>query len=159
MGRLERCLPSDRRDLAPVREKLCGALHIDKKRLFWRCIRVVFTFCLIDFAWLFFRADSFGMALSMIVHTVQNFNFSGITGDALYTLGLAQPDFTVMLWSIGALVLSDLLRERFGSLRERLTAMPLPIRWVVYLAGILLVLTFGIYGPGYSETQFIYFAF
>ena len=145
--------------LAPVREKLCGALHIDKKRLFWRCIRVVFTFCLIDFAWLFFRADSFGMALSMIVHTVQNFNFSGITGDALYTLGLVQPDFTVMLWSIGALVLSDLLRERFGSLRERLTAMPLPIRWVVYLAGILLVLTFGIYGPGYSETQFIYFAF
>ena len=145
--------------LAPVREKLCGALHIDKKRLFWRCIRVVFTFCLIDFAGLFFRADSFGMALSMIVHTVQNFNFSGITGDALYTLGLVQPDFTVMLWSIGALVLSDLLRERFGSLRERLTAMPLPIRWVVYLAGILLVLTFGIYGPGYSETQFIYFAF
>lgn len=145
--------------LAPVRETLCGALHIDRESLFWRCVRVVFTFCLIDFAWLFFRAPSFRAALAMLVHTVGNFNFSGITGEALYTLGLSQPDFTVALIAIGVLVLSDLLRERFGSLRARITRLPLPVRWLVYLAGVVLVLVFGVYGPGYAESQFIYFQF
>jgi len=145
--------------LAPARERICAALHIKKDRLFWRCVRVVFTFCMIDFAWLFFRAGSLRTALDMIVHTAADFRFSGITGDALYTLGLSQPDFTVALIAIAVLVLSDLLRERFGSLRDRLTAMPLPVRWAVYLAGVLLVMTFGIYGPGYSESQFIYFQF
>ena len=145
--------------LAPVRDKVCGVLHIDRERLIWRCLRVVFTFCLVDFAWLFFRAPSFSAALSMIVHAVQNFNFAGITGDALYTLGLALPDFNVVLASVAVLVLADLLGERFGDLRARLTALPLPVRWAVYLAGVILVLTFGIYGPGYSESQFIYFQF
>ena len=95
----------------------------------------------------------------MIFHTAANFDLAGITGEALYTLGLSQPDFTVMLIAIGVLMLSDLLRERFGSLRDKLIALPLPIRWAVYLLGVVLVLVFGIYGPGYSESQFIYFQF
>lgn len=145
--------------LAPVREKVCGVLRIDRDKLVWRCVRVVFTFCLVDFAWLFFRAPSFRTALDMIAHTAAHFNFSAITGTALYDLGLSQPDFTVALIAIGVLVLSDLLRERFGSMRDRLTALPLPIRWTVYLLGVILVLVFGIYGPGYAESQFIYFVF
>lgn len=145
--------------LSPARDKLCGALHIDRERLFWRCVRVVFTFCLVDFAWLFFRAPSFRTALDMVAHMAADFRCSGITGPALFELGLSQPDFTVALIAIGILVLSDLLRERFGSLRDRLTALPLPIRWAVYLLGIVVVLTFGIYGPGYAESQFIYFQF
>lgn len=145
--------------LAPVRDKVCHTLHIDRERLFWRCARVAFTFCLVDFAWLFFRAPSFRTAWNMIFHTAANFDLAGITGEALYTLGLSQPDFTVMLIAIGVLVLSDLLRERFGSLRDKLIALPLPIRWAVYLLGVVLVLVFGVYGPGYSESQFIYFQF
>ncbi len=145
--------------LAPARERACNALHIDRDTLFWRCVRVVFTFCLVDFAWLFFRAPSFRTALDMIGHTVRNFDFSAVTGPALYELGLSQPDFTVMLIAIGVMVLSDLLRERFGSMRDRLTALPLPVRWIVYLLGTILVLVFGIYGPGYAESQFFYFVF
>lgn len=145
--------------LAPLRDKVCHTLHIDRERLFWRCARVAFTFCLVDFAWLFFRAPSFRTAWNMIFHTAANFDLAGITGEALYTLGLSQPDFTVMLIAIGVLMLSDLLRERFGSLRDKLIALPLPIRWAVYLLGVVLVLVFGVYGPGYSESQFIYFQF
>ena len=95
----------------------------------------------------------------MIGHTVRNFDFSAVTGPALYELGLSQPDFTVMLIAIGVMVLSDLLRERFGSMRDRLTALPLPVRWIAYLLGTILVLVFGIYGPGYAESQFFYFVF
>lgn len=144
---------------APVREKLCALLHIHKDRLFWRCLRIGFTFCLIDFAWLFFRAPTFRTALDMIAHTAADLNFSGITGEALYTLGLARPDFFVMLIAIGVLILSDLLREHFGSMRLRLNATPLPIRWVVYLAGVFIIVVFGVYGPGYAESQFFYFQF
>lgn len=145
--------------LAPARDKLCGALHIDRENRLWQCLQVAITFCMIDFAWLFFRAPSFRTALAMIVHMLSDFRPFALSGGALYTLGLSQPDFTVAVIAVAVLILSDLLRERYGSLRERLTAVPLPVRWAVYLLGILVVLVFGIYGPGYSESQFIYFQF
>ena len=67
--------------------------------------------------------------------------------------GVQPPDV-----SLGLLIAADLLTAR-GPVRPRLTAKPLPIRWAVYLAGIFAVLIFGVYGPGFSESQFIYFQF
>lgn len=145
--------------LAPVRERLCRALRIQRDKLPWQCVQVVFTFCMIDFAWLFFRAPSFRTALDMIAHTLTHLTPFGLGNGQVYTLGLGQPDFVVALIAIGLLVLTDLLRERYGDLRQRLTASPLPVRWCVYLAGLVVVAVFGIYGPGYAESQFIYFQF
>ena len=35
----------------------------------------------------------------------------------------------------------------------------LPARWVCYLLAVYVILIFGIYGPGFSTSQFIYFQF
>lgn len=145
--------------LAPVREKLCKALHINKENRFWVLVRTVFTFCLIDFAWLFFRADSFTIAMDMLRHTATNFQPGALFTAGLFDLGLSKADFLVAGVSILVLIIADLLKERYGSLRPYLTRKPLPIRWAVYIVGVLAVLIFGIYGPGYSESQFIYFQF
>lgn len=145
--------------LAPVRENICAMLHINRQRPFWMLLRILCTFCLIDFAWLFFRVESFSAAMDMLRHTIANFQPMAIMGPALFELGLSKPDFLVAGAAILVLIIADLLKERFGSLRPYLTKRPLPVRWAVYLVGILTVLIFGIYGPGYSESQFIYFQF
>jgi hypothetical protein len=57
------------------------------------------------------------------------------------------------------LLCADLLQERYGPLRPCITRQALPVRWAVYLAGVLAVLIFGIYGPGYDARAFAYFQF
>ena len=143
--------------LKPWRERVCSRLHINRETFAWRCVQTVFTFCLIDFAWLFFRASSFSAALGMIAHTVTHMTAFGT--DMLFTWGLEKPDFLVALAAIAVLILADVLREKYGSLRENIGRQRLPVRWLIYFAGVFAIVIFGIYGPGYAESQFIYFQF
>jgi hypothetical protein len=45
--------------------------------------------------------------------------------------------------------------QRHGSIRARVVALPVPLRWSAYAATVLVIMTFGVFGSG----QFIYFQF
>ena len=47
------------------------------------------------------------------------------------------------------------LQEK-GNVRELLEKQHLIVRWGIYLGAIALVAVLGVYGPGYSATQFLY---
>ncbi|WP_273091918.1 hypothetical protein [Clostridium thermopalmarium] len=49
--------------------------------------------------------------------------------------------------------------KRNKGLRHELANKNVFLRWSVYTISIVLILVFGIYGPGYSAKQFIYFQF
>ena len=144
--------------LRPARERVCRALHIDRENLFRRMVSTVFTFCLVDFAWLFFRAPSFSAARRMVVHMVTQLHPFVLMGQ-LFTLELDKLNFLAAVGGIAVLLCADLLQERYGSLRPYITRRALPVRWAVYLIGVLTVLIFGIYGPGYDARAFAYFQF
>ena len=46
-----------------------------------------------------------------------------------------------------------------GCLRDRIAVLRLPLRWALWLALLMTVLVFGVYGPGYDKAQFIYMGF
>ena len=52
--------------LQPLRDKLVEILHLNRKSLGHRLIHMVGTFILVDFAWIFFRADRFKSAFHII---------------------------------------------------------------------------------------------
>lgn len=144
--------------LAPLRERFWRPICPDRDHPVRKAIQIATTFVLIDFAWLFFRSGSFRWGLSMLRHMVTSFHPGGLFYGGWEKLGLSGANWIVLLVSLGLLIAADLLTAR-GPVRPRLTAKPLPIRWAVYLAGIFAVLIFGVYGPGFSESQFIYFQF
>ncbi len=144
--------------LAPLREGACRVLHINREWFPCRLARTVFTFCLVDFAWLFFRAPSFSAARGMLAHMAGSFQLAALPGQLL-SLGLDGPNFLVALAALGVLWTADLLRERYGPLRPYITRQALPVRWAFYLCAVLTVLIFGIYGPSYSARAFAYFQF
>ena len=144
--------------LRPARERVCRALHIDRENLFRRLVSTVFTFCLVDFAWLFFRAPSFSAARRMVVHMVTQLHPFALVGQ-LFALELDKLNFLAAVGGIAVLLCADLLQERYGPLRPHITRRALPVRWAVYLIGVLTVLIFGIYGPGYDARAFAYFQF
>lgn len=144
--------------LKPVRSKLIGLTGTDCKSLGYRMIQMVTTFGLVTFAWIFFRAESLGAALGMIASLITNLGYNSVIGSELIALGLSGPELCVLAVSILLLLFVSVLQE-FGSIRDRLDRQPLPVRWTVYVVGIVLVLVFGSYGLGIEPSAFIYAQF
>ena len=70
-------------------------------------------------------------------------------------------DTLVLSLGLGLMLLVSALSERMesGCLRDRIAALRLPLRWALWLALLMTVLIFGVYGPGYDKAQFIYMGF
>ena len=56
------------------------------------------------------------------------------------------------------LLIVDILQEK-KSVRECIEKRSVWVRWGVYIVAFLIVLLFGMYGPGYDQTQFVYMQF
>ena len=84
-----------------------------------------------------------------------------LTDGSLLALGLDGPDMLVLVLAMALLLGVSLWQEKHEDalVRDRLAALPLALRWGIWLAGLAAVLILGVYGPGYSSAQFIYMAF
>lgn len=146
--------------IRPYKEKCIRKLKIDTECFSWKFLQAGVTFFLVVFAWIFFRAASIRDAFLYIRRiwmrpTPQNFFNGGI-----YTLGLERPEMNILLFSIGLLLLADLLRFKKGvTIDSFLMRQNLWFRWAVLYGLIILTFVWGKYGAGYDPQQFIYFQF
>lgn len=132
-----------------------GFLPKEKKKpgLLNRVLRSVVTFALIDLTWLFFRASSLSAALRMMIRVVTRF------AAAPLATGFSAAQATALLVGILALTGIDLVHERGKTLTAWLDEQHLMIRGGLMLLGILSIVVFGVWGPGYDASAFIYFQF
>lgn len=118
--------------------------EIGDKFSFGNCIRIVFTFLIVSFAWIFFRLDTLGDALVVIRKICSSFGMPFIDIDTLLLAAVA----------LGIVFLKDLFDEynvEFRLLGSRFMV-------VKYLTAVLLlayILSFGVLNGG----SFIYFQF
>lgn len=143
--------------LRPVKGTIIKTFNIKTNAFSYRLFQVLVTFVLVNFAWIFFRASSFTSAL-IVIKNMLYFNPEVFINGAIYELGLDQKDLIVAILSIGIILGVNLL-QRTGSVRIKLSERNIGFRWSVYLSAIVLILIFGMYGPGYNPEQFIYFQF
>lgn len=127
----------------------CGSpKHIYTKVLSCLCVVLFWTLTLV-----FFRADTFADAILGF----SNMGFSH--ADALTTFGLGIIELKFVSVCCALLLLVELiLKNREEKLSQRFFSIFPPIRWTVYLFFVLMIVYFGIYGPG-SDAAFIYFQF
>jgi len=94
---------------------------------------------------------TFRMFWDMLLHSRFNQLFDG----RLMALGLTISDYVVLI--MGTVVLMGVsLAGRNGSVREKLAAKPVPVRYAVVYGLFLCTLIIGAYGVGYDSSQFIY---
>ena len=74
----------------------------------------------------------------------------------IFSLGLDPPNFFVLIICLAVLLWIENRQEQGMMIRSRISAMPLPLRWSIYIIGILSVLILGVYGPGYNAGSFVY---
>jgi alginate O-acetyltransferase complex protein AlgI len=127
----------------------------------WGGAQVLFTFGLVCFAWIFFRANNLSDAVYVVRHL-----FDGL-GSLPADLGnvpfiklniLLQKDkwdFVIALLALGLLLAVHGVQQRH-SVRELLRQRATWVRWALYYAAIVAILFFGAFN---ESQQFIYFQF
>jgi D-alanyl-lipoteichoic acid acyltransferase DltB (MBOAT superfamily) len=145
--------------IKPVRDKLIDVLHLNRESLGHKIVCIIGTFLMVDFAWIFFRANSFTEAFNIIRLMFEVRNPWVLFGGALYTCGLDEKNFGLMLISIVVLMFADFCKVKGIKIREVIIRQDYWFRWIFIAVSIAVILTFGIWGPNYDEANFIYFQF
>ena len=73
----------------------------------------------------------------------------------LYGFGIERKNFLALILCICLMAVIEFIQEK-KNIREWLETQHVILRWGIYLGGIALVAILGVYGPGYSATQFLY---
>lgn len=130
----------------------------EKKRMpaAGRIAGMIFTFLLVDFAWIFFRAQSLDQAVGIIGRILFQFNFREMTYYGSYLLGGTKPGLLFVLAGIAVLVLVDFLHERKLSIEAAMGRIHIVFRWTLYIALTVLILLAMVRNYGQAASTFIY---
>lgn len=141
--------------LMPVRSGVKRLLRIRENSWFYVLWQRICTFGLITLSWVVFRADSLRSGLAMIKRIFTDVTPWIFFDGTLYTCGVSAGQFLVLILCILLVMFIEHLQEK-GAVREMIAGQHLLIRWGIYLGAIALIAVFGVYGPGYDATQFLY---
>ena len=145
--------------LTPIREKVSDALGVNRDSEGFCVLRTIVTFTMIDFSWIFFRADSLGRAVYIIKSIFNVENIWTLFDGSLYNCGLDEKNFRFMLIAVIVLLVADFLKRKGIMVREIILRQDSYIKCLVVSLSILMIMVFGKYGPAYNAVNFIYFQF
>lgn len=129
-----------------------------RKNIFIDTIRRVLTFIIVVFAFIYFRAENIQQGNEFILSIINNPSSKNLVHEiANSKFGLA--NIYPLICGIVILFIFDILKYNKVNLSQKVINLVLPIRWIIYFAFIFAIIIFGIYGPEFSESAFIYFQF
>ncbi len=145
--------------LQPVRDKVVSVLRLNRSSIGHKLIKGIITFALIDFSWIFFRANGYRESLAIIQSMLTYKNPWILIDGSLYNCGLDSKNFGLMILCIAVIVFADILKKRGIKVRSVIAQQDYWCRYLVLIFAICFILIFGIWGSGYDVTGFIYFQF
>ncbi|MGN0348854.1 MAG: MBOAT family O-acyltransferase [Roseburia sp.] len=124
------------------------------------CIRRSVTFLLVAFAWIFFFGSSVGDAFAIIASMFRENNIGVLFHVGRFNIGgMTSKDWIVIYLALAVLLLIDIMRERKINIYQIVDRQTVVVRWGIYLGMLTAIIIFGIYGPAYGASAFIYQAF
>jgi len=121
-------------------------------------IQIGITFILVDFSWIFFRANSLTDAWYIIDNLFSGINNQvssiGMLSNSLSGFGFSKYELVI---AVGVILIMEAIHliQRHGSIRHMMRDKPIWFRWSLYYALIFMILILGVYG----KSEFIYFQF
>jgi alginate O-acetyltransferase complex protein AlgI len=142
-----------------TRDRLVKFFNIDRTTFAHQLLQMLFTFGLVCFAWLFFKASSISDS-SLILKSI--FKFKDVTSSSAWlfgdgSLGLDINDIWIMCHTTLLIFAVDWISRKHNIL-SALSQQPTWFRWAVYIILIFSIAIFGFYGQIAPE-NFIYFQF
>lgn len=141
--------------LEPARNKIAAMFRLNRQSLAYRLMRMAGTFLLVDFSWIFFRANGFREAYEIIKKIISLGNLS----ISLEQIGFNNKNFGLLIICIGILLFADYCKHKGLIIREIIAKQDYLFRWLFISVSICAILTFGVWGVEYDINQFLYFQF
>lgn len=140
-------------------KKTYNLLHLHKGSWQRKFVDVFITFHLVLLAWIFFRANSLNDAIYILSNLfplkIDEFlSVLSSTGATQNLLGLTKKGIILALLSIGFMEFIHFM-QRHRKMRTFLNDKPLILRWAVYYALLIAIISFG----EFRMQEFIYFQF
>ena len=142
--------------LKGIKKYIINFLKLNKQIFPYKLIQVIYTFILVNFAWIFFRANTFNEAI-YIIKNIFIINSNVIYDKSLHKLGLDEKDLYLSILLILFLLIIQLIQRKINIINW-INSKPVIVRWSLYMIGIYSIIIFGFYAQG-DQTQFIYFQF
>lgn len=144
---------------APIRKKVTSFLHIDTNTIGHKLLQGFLTFIMVDFSWIFFRANSFSEAL-VIVRQMLSVHNPWVLFDGSISNGIiSQKNFYLLIMSLGILLFADICKLKDVKIRDVILRQNEFCQIVFFAFSVVFLLLFGKYGTAYNASQFIYFQF
>lgn len=146
------------RFLRPLRAAGIRALRLERLPRVLRAMQTAFTFGLVCFAWIFFRAPTLYTAIEVIRNAGTGWS---IVADparlwkTLLSMGLGRDDFRIAVAMLAVVAGVHLFQETRGSVRAALARQPVWFRWSIYSGLLWSIFLFGVF----HHKEFIYFTF
>lgn len=129
-----------------------------RKNILLDSFRRILTFIIVVFAFIYFRAENIHHGNEYLLAIINNPRSLNIMEDLSKTsFGIS--NIYPLIIGIIILFVFDILKYNKINLAEKVLKIILPIRWLIYFAFIFAIIIFGVYGPEFSESAFIYFQF
>ncbi len=140
------------------RDALYKKLNIDCKSFSFRLGQRVVVFVLVSVAWVFFRAQSLRQAMAVLSGALRLDNPWVLFDGTLEAMGLAGREGAILFFSLMTLLLVSLVQrsKRGFAWLEKQGGL---FQGLLYGGLLVAILVYGIYGPDYVPSAFIYAGF
>lgn len=135
--------------------KLGEKLHIDMTTKAYRRFQMVRTFFVFAGGRLITAPGTLADTWTAVKQMFGSFNPWIFWDGTLYGMGLDYKDWCVVV--IGLLLVHRIsIFQEKGSVREAVARRNIVLRWLIYYGAFFAIVIFGMYGPGYNASDFIY---
>lgn len=140
----------------PLFAKIKHKLGIKDGNKAYDVFQMLRTFVIVNFGMLLFRCATVTEFIDMVGYSFSSFDY--ITGlkQAITTRMLVVPFAAIII-----LFIVSVIRERNpgASVRDMMFEKPYIVRYLVILGLVLWIAAYGVYGPGYNASDFVYAQF
>lgn len=152
----------------PVFAKLTSLLHINTEAFSYTMFKRIRTFFIFIFGLSFFRADTLKQGFMMWKNAFSLFNPWIFFDHSLYSLGLSESEFHILLFSLLILLVVSMVEHRekkrsgaaeTGTMdegRKVLHRQNFVFRLLLFLVLFVMIITWGYYGSQFNASDFIY---
>lgn len=146
---------------SPVLNIITERLKIRTESFSWRVFQCIRTYGIYAIGAVFFSADNLRGAFLHIRIFMESLKISEwnpwiLFDGSLLNTGVTYKDLNIILCGVMALLIVDVLREKYQYARVWISEQILFFRWIVYIVLFFAVIIFGNYGPSYDASSFIY---
>lgn len=146
--------------LKPVFDWVLAKLKINAQSFAYGVFQMFRTFLVVLVGYVFDVAPDFAQAMNTFKLAFVDQSLS-VGRSQISDLGLDKFDYAIIIFAMIVVFVASVIQERHSSttIREMLDRKSFALRGFVIFAGVMLVLVFGIYGPGYDPAAFVYMQF